>query len=217
MAIFEDRTDAGKKLAKQLTEYKDKKDVIVLGLPRGGVPVAYEVAKTLHAPLDVFIVRKLGVPGQPELAMGALASGGVRVMNDNVIRQSGVSEKQIEEIVEQERQILKEREEIYRQTRPNVEIAGKTVLLVDDGLATGASMRAAVSALQELNPEKIIIAVPTAPADTCEDFKSQVDQVVCLRNPSPFWGVGGSYQNFSQTSNEEVRELLERSEKELSE
>ena len=214
MANFIDRTDAGKKLAEKLLEYKDKTNVIVLGLPRGGVPVAFEVAEAIDAPLDVFIVRKLGVPGQPELAMGAIASGGIRVMNENVVRRSGVSEQQIEEIAEKELQELKEREEIYRGARPDIEISGKTVLLVDDGLATGASMRAAVSALKELDPEKIVVAVPTAPADTCKEFESLVDDVICLRTPSPFWGVGGSYQNFSQTTNEEVRELLARSEDE---
>jgi len=214
MANFIDRTDAGKKLAEKLNKYKDKKGVIVLGLPRGGVPVAFEVAEAIDAPLDVFIVRKLGVPGQPELAMGAIASGGIRVMNENVVRRSGVSEQQIEEIAEKELQELKEREEIYRGARPDIEISGKTVLLVDDGLATGASMRAAVSALKELDPEKIVVAVPTAPADTCKEFESIVDDVICLRTPSPFWGVGGSYQNFSQTTNEEVRDFLERSENE---
>ena len=212
MANFIDRTDAGKKLAEKLLEYKDKSNVLVLGLPRGGVPVAFEVAEAIDAPLDVFIVRKLGVPGQPELAMGAIASGGIRVMNENVVRRSGVSEQQIEEIAEKELQELKEREEIYRGARPDIEISGKTVLLVDDGLATGASMRAAVSALKELDPEKIVVAVPTAPADTCNEFDSLVDEVICLRTPSPFWGVGGSYQNFSQTTNEDVREFLARSE-----
>ncbi len=212
MAIFKDRKDAGKQLAERLIEYKNRDDVIVLGLPRGGVPVAYEVAKTLRAPLDVFLVRKLGLPGQPELAMGAIASGGVKFMNEEILQRSGISDQQIEEILQNERKALQEREEIYRGARPDIEIAGKTVLLVDDGLATGASMRAAISALKELEPEKIIVAVPTAPADTCQEFESHADEVVCLHTPSPFWGVGGSYQNFSQTSNTEVRGLLEKAE-----
>ena len=212
MDRFLDRSDAGKKLAEKLKNYQNGKDLIVLGLPRGGIPVAYEVAKALKAPLDVFLVRKLGLPNQPELAMGAIASGGVRVMNENVVRRSGVSEQQVEEIVNEEQKKLQEREEIYRGARPEIGIHGKTVLLVDDGLATGASMQAAVSALKEFDPEKIVVAVPTAPRDTCQEFESLVDEVVCLRTPSPFWGVGGSCQNFSQTSNEEVRELLEKSE-----
>ena len=212
MDRFLDRSDAGKKLAEKLKNYQNGKDLIVLGLPRGGIPVAYEVAKAFKAPLDVFLVRKLGLPNQPELAMGAIASGGVRVMNENVVRRSGVSEQQVEEIVNEEQKKLQEREEIYRGARPEIGIHGKTVLLVDDGLATGASMQAAVSALKEFDPEKIVVAVPTAPRDTCQEFESLVDEVVCLRTPSPFWGVGGSYQNFSQTSNEEVRELLEKSE-----
>ena len=213
MAVFSDRRDAGKKLAEKLKKYEDDKSVIVLGLPRGGVPVAYEVAKALDATLDVFLVRKLGLPNQPELAMGAIASGGVRVMNENVIRRSGVSDQRVEEIVEDEQKKLKEQEEIFRGARPEIDITGKTVVLVDDGLATGASMRAAVSAIKELHPEKVVVAVPTAPEDTCQEFESLVDKFVCLRTPYPFWGVGGSYQNFSQTSDEEVRELLKKSQK----
>jgi len=211
MALFKNRTEAGEKLAAELSEVKGRKDVIVLGLPRGGVPVAFHVSKALDAPLDVFVVRKLGVPSQPELAMGAIASGSVRVMNENVVRRAGVSQDDIDEIVKKEREKLQQREEIYRGARPDIEVKGKTVILVDDGLATGASMHAAVSALKELDPGKIIVAVPTAPADTCQEIKSLVDEIVCLRTPSPFWGVGGSYQNFSQTTNDEVRNLLERS------
>ena len=208
MAIFKDRRDAGKQLAKELSDFKGQDDAIVLGLPRGGVPVAFEVAKALNLPLDVFIVRKLGVPGQPELAMGAIASGGIQVLNDSVVRRAGISESQIEDVAQQEKEELKQREKAYRGARPNIDLQGKTVLLVDDGLATGASMRAAISALREHNPDKIILAVPTAPTDTCQEFKPEVDQIICLRTPTPFWGVGGSYQNFSQTTNEEVRELL---------
>lgn len=208
MAIFKDRRDAGKQLAKELVKYKGQDDAIVLGLPRGGVPVAFEVAESLKLPLDVFIVRKLGVPGQPELAMGAIASGGIQVLNDSVVRRAGISESQIDDVAQQEREELKKREKAYRGARPDIDLQGKTVLLVDDGLATGASMRAAISALREHNPDKIIVAVPTAPPDTCQEFEPDVDQIICLRTPTPFWGVGGSYQNFSQTTNEEVRELL---------
>jgi len=211
MAIFTDRSDAGKQLAKELSKFKGQDDVIVLGLPRGGVPVAFEVAEALKLPLDVFIVRKLGVPGQSELAMGAIASGDIQVLNDSVVRRAGISDAQIEEVAEQEKEELKKREKAYRGARPDINLQGKTVLLVDDGLATGASMRAAISALREHNPDKIIVAVPTAPPDTCQEFEPEVDQIICLRTPSPFWGVGGSYQNFSQTTNEEVRNLLNRS------
>lgn len=212
MALFKNRREAGRELAKELKEYKGQEGLIVLGLVRGGVPVAYEVAQALKCPLDVFVVRKLGVPGQPELAMGAIASGDVQVINDSIVRRSGISEQQIEDVVEEEKKKLKEREKTYRGVRPNIEIKNKIVLLVDDGLATGASMRAAVSALKELQPEKIIVAVPTAPQDTCQEFKSLVDEVVCLHTPSPFWGVGGSYENFSQTTNGEVREYLSQAE-----
>jgi len=212
MAYFTNRRQAGRKLAGELQKYKGRDNVVVLGLPRGGVPVAYEVAEELEAYLDVFVVRKLGVPTHPELAMGAIASGGVKVTNDNVIQQTGVSEEQIDDVVREEKQELEEREKLYRGSRPEIDLEGKTVILVDDGMATGASMRAAVNALKEHNPQKIIIAVPTAPKDSCEVFRSIVDEMVCLQTPTPFWGVGGSYQDFSQTTNQEVRELLEKSE-----
>lgn len=212
MAIFTDRKQAGKKLAKKLHEYKDTEDVVVLGLPRGGVPVAYEVAKELDAHLDVFIVRKLGVPSHPELAMGAIASGGIKVTNENVIHQAGVTEEQIEEVVREEKRELKNRERLFRGARPDLKLKGKTVILVDDGLATGASMRAALQALKEHDPAKIVVAIPTGPEDTCKEFKTKVDEMICLETPTPFWGVGGSYRDFSQTTNQEVRELLEKSE-----
>lgn len=212
MAYFTNRRQAGRKLAGELQKYKGRDNVIVLGLPRGGVPVAYEVAEALEAHLDVFVVRKLGVPTHPELAMGAIASGGVKVTNDNVIQQAGVSEEQIEDVVREEKQELEEREKLYRGSRPDIDLEGKTVILVDDGMATGASMRAALKALKKHNPKKVIIAVPTAPKDSCEEFRSKVDEMICLQTPTPFWGVGGSYQDFSQTTNQEVRELLEKSE-----
>ena len=209
MAAFTDRREAGQELAQELSGYAGRDDVVVLGLPRGGVPVAFEVAKALKATLDVFVVRKLGAPQNPELAMGAIASGGVRVMNEDVVGRMGISQETIERVADKERGKLEKREEVYRGARPGVELEGKTVLLVDDGLATGATMRAAVSALREHEPERIVVAVPTAPAETCADFEDEADAVVCLTTPRPFFGVGGAYDVFSQTSNEEVRELLE--------
>jgi len=211
MAQFADREEAGQRLAQELSRYEDRDDVVVLGLPRGGVPVAFEVAKALKASLDVFVVRKLGVPANPELAMGAIASDGARVMNEGVVRRMNVSEEAIERVAEKERKKLKEREEVYRGARPAVELSGKQVILVDDGLATGATMRAAVLALRQSDPERIVVAVPTTPPDTCAEFKDLVDEVVCLTQPKPFFGVGGAYRDFSQTTNGEVRSLLERS------
>ncbi len=212
MTQFADRREAGQQLAEALSAYAGREDLVVLGLPRGGVPVAFEVARALHAPLDVFVVRKLGVPGNPELAMGAIASGGVGVLNRGVVRRMGISDDAIERVAEEERQKLEERERIYRGARPDVDPQGKTVLLVDDGLATGATMRAAVNALREHEPQEIVVAVPTAPPDTCSDFEDVADEVVCVTTPRPFFGVGGAYQDFSQTTNEEVRDLLERAE-----
>lgn len=208
--MFKDRRDAGQKLARELSEYANQEDVIVLGLPRGGVPVAFEVAKALKAPLDVFVVRKLGAPGNPELAMGAIASGGVRVMNEGLVDRLAISDASIEEAVGKEREKLQRREEIYRGARPETELGGKTVILIDDGLATGATMRAAVSALREHNPEKIIVAVPAGPPETCAEFEEIVDESICLKTPRPFLGVGGAYRDFSQTTNEQVRDFLER-------
>jgi len=208
--MFENRREAGQQLAQELSGYADREDVIVLGLPRGGVPVAFEVAKALGAPLDVFVVRKLGFPGNPELAMGAIASGDVRVMNQNVVRTIGVSDKAIERVIKEEREKLKEREEIYRGARPRVDLEGKTVLLIDDGLATGATMRAAVRALRQHNPEKIVVAVPTAPPETCAEFKKIVDEIICVTTPRMFMGVGGAYRDFSQTTNQQVRDMLEK-------
>ncbi len=208
--MFKNRKEAGQQLAQELSEYAGREDVVVLGLPRGGVPVAFEVAKALEAPLDVFVVRKLGLPGRPELAMGAIASGDVRVMNDDVLRMSDVSDEMIENVIEKERDKLKEREVTYRGARPGIDLEDKTVLLMDDGLATGATMRAAVSALREHNPKKIVAAVPTSPAETCSELEEMVDAIVCLTTPRVFMGVGGAYRDFSQTTNQEVRELLEK-------
>jgi predicted phosphoribosyltransferase len=208
MAIFRDRRDAGQELAKKLAAYVGRKDVIVLGLPRGGVVVAYEVARALGAPLDVFLVRKLGAPGNEELAMGAIASGGVRVLNQDVVRGLGVTPGVIDRVVAREQQVLEQREQAYRGDRPPPDVQGRTVILVDDGLATGASMRAAIMALRTRGPARIVVAVPTAPPETCAEFQVEVDEIVCIHTPWQFFGVGGSYQDFRQTTDEEVRSLL---------
>ncbi|MCW2864226.1 MAG: Erythromycin esterase [Actinoallomurus sp.] len=195
-------------LAGLLEHYRGHDDVVVLGLPRGGVPVAYEVATALDAPLDVFLVRKLGVPGHEELAMGAIASGGVIVLNEDVVTGIGISTDAIREVAEKESRELARREQAYREGRPMPELTGKTVILVDDGLATGSSMRAAILALRRLEPARIVVAVPAAPSSTCEELRLQVDEVVCATTPSPFFAVGRSYWDFTQTTDEEVRDLL---------
>ena len=208
MAIFIDRRDAGKRLAQKLEEYAGREDVLVLGLPRGGVPVAYEVAKELNAPLDVFMVRKLGLPGHEELAMGAIASGGVRVLNEDVVIALDIPDSVIEAVSSREQEELERRERAYRGNRPRPQVEGKTVILIDDGLATGSSMRAAVAGVKTQNPAHVIVAVPAAAPETCEEFEDEVDEIICLAKPQPFYGVGLWYENFSQTSDEEVRELL---------
>jgi predicted phosphoribosyltransferase len=206
--MFRDRREAGQILAAMLHEYRDRPDVLVLALPRGGVPVALEVATTLGAPLDVFVVRKLGVPWHRELAMGAIASGGVRVVNEDVVRTLGITDDIIEEVAETETHELERREVAYRDGRPRPEIRGKVVILVDDGLATGSTMRAAVEAVQRLEPKRVIVAVPVGALDTCRELKEHADDVVCVQTPEPFYGVGTWYEDFSQTTDEEVRELL---------
>jgi predicted phosphoribosyltransferase len=208
-ALFLNRRDAGRKLAAKLKAYAGRGDVIVLGLPRGGVPVAFEVAKALGAPLDVFLVRKLGTPGQEELAMGAIASGGTRVMNEDLVARLGISEKEIAGIEASERTELERRERTYRGGRPPLDVKGCTAILVDDGLATGASMRAAVQALKKLGPARIVVAVPTAPPDTCLEFRGEVDEIVCAETPEPYWSVGSWYEDFRQTTDEEVSQFLE--------
>lgn len=208
--LFRNRFDAGRQLAEKLAHYADRDDVLVLALPRGGVPVGYEVAEALAAPLDVFLVRKLGVPGQEELAMGAIASGGVRVLNEPVVRMLGLSEEEIARVEVGERWELDRREREYRAGRPPLDLRGKIVILVDDGLATGSSMRAAITALRRLGPARIIVAVPVGARETCAEFEREADEAICASEPEPFHAVGIWYDDFAQTSDEEVRELLAR-------
>ena len=209
MQRFRDRAEAGRELGERLAErYAGRPDVLVLALPRGGVVVGREVADRLDAPLDVLVVRKLGFPGQSELAMGAIASHGVRVLNEALLEQTGVSEALVEDVVARERVELERRETIYRGDRPAPDVAGKTVLVVDDGLATGSTMLAAVHALRSLRVGRIVVAVPTAPRQTCEALEDVADEVVCLRQPEPFYAVGLSYEDFSEVSDDEVRALL---------
>ncbi len=205
---FSNRAEAGRQLAEKLDKYAGRKDVIVLGLPRGGVPVAYEVAKRLRAPLDVFIVRKLGVPGFEELAAGAIASGGVRVLNEEVMRAIPYAEEAIEAVTARETTELERRERIYREGRPPLELRDRIAILVDDGLATGATMRAAVKALRQSGAAKIVVAVPVGPPDTCREIEQEADETICLSTPPFFQAVGQYYEDFSQTSDEDVRELL---------
>jgi putative phosphoribosyl transferase len=209
---FRDRIEAGQLLAEQLTSYANRSDVIVLALPRGGVPVAFEVAKALKAPLDVLIVRKLGLPSQPELAMGAIASGGVRVLNEELMRYHPIPAKVIESVAAREQEELERREKLYRSDRPAPEVEGKTVILVDDGIATGTTMRSAVEALKKRRAASVVIAVPVAPESVCEEFQRLKDHVVftCLATPEPFFAVGLWYEDFAQTTDEEVHELLKR-------
>ena len=210
--VFRDRRHAGRVLAQILAGYANRSDVIVLALPRGGVPVAYEVAKALHAPLDVFVVRKLGVPGHEEYAMGAIASGGARVLNDEVVRRLGIPDAAVDAVTRYEQGELERRERLYRAGRPLPDLRGRTVIVVDDGLATGSTMLAAVRALRAQQPARIVVAVPTAAAETCAQLRSEADEVVCATTPEPFRAVGTWYDDFSQTSDEEVRELLARAE-----
>jgi putative phosphoribosyl transferase len=208
--IFRDRAEAGRMLAAKLARYANRADVVVLALPRGGVPVAYEVARHLHAPLDVFLVRKLGLPGHEELAMGAIATGGVRVLNEDVVRALGIPEDIIESVASKEQQELERRERIYRGNRPPVDLRDRIIILVDDGLATGSSMRAAVAALRQQGPGRIVIVVPIGALQTCRELREEADEVVCLYTPEPFHAVGLWYENFSQTTDQEVHDLLER-------
>jgi putative phosphoribosyl transferase len=209
MAVrYRDRTDAGQQLATKLLEYAHRPDVIVLALPRGGVPVAYEVAQALGAPLDVFVVRKLGLPSHPEFAMGAIASGGVRVLDQTIVRHFGVSAAEVEAVTAAEQRELERREQRYRENRPFPDVRGKTVILVDDGLATGATMAAAAKALLAERPAKLVVAVPVAAPETCDAFRALVDEIVCGATPEPFHAVGLWYDDFSQTTDDEVHDLL---------
>lgn len=212
--LFDDRAEAGRVLAQELRQYADRDDVIVLALPRGGVPVGFEVARALHAPLDVFVVRKLGVPGHEELAMGAIASGGVLVTEPDVIYELAIPQDVVVDVAAREEQERLRREREYRGDRPEPEVLGRTVILVDDGLATGSTMRAAVAALRKLQPARIVVAVPVGAPATCADLTQQADDVVCARAPEPFRAVGEWYLEFPQTSDAEVRELLSRAEQE---
>ena len=211
---FRDRRDAGRRLAEKLTAEVALKNPLVLALPRGGVPVAYEVAAALDAPLEVFLVRKLGVPGHEELAMGAIASGGVQVLNPDVVDHLGIPDSAIQAVVKEEQAELARREREYRRGRPAPDVGGRDVVLVDDGLATGSTMRAAATALRRMGPSRVVVAVPVASPETCQEFRAEVDEIVCAITPEPMQAVGLWYEDFSQTTDEEVQELLERAERE---
>src|SRR3954447_3535542 len=212
-APFKNRIDAGRQVAERLGAYGHQRDMLVLGLPRGGVPVAYEVAEVLDAPLDVFLVRKLGVPGHEELAMGAIASGGIRVLNEDLVGELRISEREVEAVAVPERDELSRRERLYRGTRAAPDVRGKTVILVDDGLTTGSTMRAAAEAIRLQQPARIVAAVPVAAPSVCARMRDVVDEVVCVVTPEPFYAVGAWYEDFRPTSDQEVRDLLERAEK----
>jgi len=207
---FRDRVEAGELLAEGLSHYRDRDDVIVLALPRGGVPVAAEIARRLHVPFDVFVVRKLGVPGHEELAMGAIASGGVRLVNDDVVGPLGIPANVIDAVARREQIELERREELYRGTRAPIGLVGRTVILVDDGVATGSTMRAAVQAVRQQGPAQVIVAVPVGAPETCATLAREADDVVCVRTPDPFVAVGLWYRDFTPTSDHEVRALLGR-------
>jgi putative phosphoribosyl transferase len=209
-ARFRDRREAGRQLAEALAGYAGRPGVLVLALPRGGVPVGYEVAQALHAPLDVMLVRKLGVPGHEELAMGAIASGGVRIVSKDVVSTLGIAEREIAAVAAAEEEELARRERAYRDALPPPDVKGRSVILVDDGLATGSTMRAAAAALRAQGAKHLVVAVPVAPPETCEALRTEVDEVVCALEPEPFLAVGLWYEDFSQTTDDEVRELLHR-------
>lgn len=205
---FRDRSEAGRVLAEKLRHYAGREGVLVLALPRGGVPVAYEVAAALDAPLDVFLVRKLGLPGHQEFAMGAVAAGGAMILDQTVLDQLRISSEDVAQVVEREKAELARRERLYRDARPPPEVRDRTVILVDDGLATGATMRVAAAAVRRRAPQRLVIAVPVAAGETCQELRAEADEVVCARTPAPFYAVGAWYEDFRQTTDEEVRRLL---------
>jgi predicted phosphoribosyltransferase len=207
---FRDRSEAGRLLARSLQRFKSRPDVLVLALPRGGVPVAYEVALNLKAPLDVFVVRKLGVPGRKELAMGAIATGGIRALNESVIRLLNIPQTVIEAVATSEGEELQRRERLYRGGKPPLDVKSKTIILIDDGLATGSTMKAAIAALRRQNPARIIVAVPLAPPETCRELEDDADEVVCPVMPEPFYAIGEWYESFEQTTDSEVSDLIRR-------
>lgn len=212
---FRNREQAGRALAERLTSYANRSDIVVLALPRGGLPVGAEVAAALRAPLDVFVVRKLGTPGQPELAMGAIASGGVRVLNEDVLQVLNVTSDAIDHVAAVEQRELERRERLYRAGRPFPSIADQVVILVDDGLATGSTMRAALKAVRQHRPSKVAVAVPAGAAETCEDFRHEADEVVCVIAPRAFNAVGAWYEEFPQISDDEARDILDKASREL--
>lgn|SRR5208282_5842361 len=206
--VFRDRQEAGRKLAERLRAYANRNDVVVLGIPRGGVPVAFEVARALRAPLDIFLSRKLGVPGQEELAFGAIATGGTRVLDREIVEAVGISEEQIEQITAKVKKELERRENLYRGAQPPLRVEGLTVLLIDDGIATGSSMRAAIKALRQMKPARVVVAVPVAPQSTCSRLAPEVDELICVHTPKDFYAIGQFYEDFSQVADEEVTALL---------
>ena len=209
METFKNRREAGQRLARRLEQYAGREDLLVLALPRGGVPVAYEIARSLRAPLDVLVVRKLGVPGHEELAMGAIAGGGIRILHDGVIHDVGLPSAVVDQVTHDEERELLRREEVYRGSRPALPVDGRVVILVDDGLAAGSTMRAAIAAIRRRRPASLIVAVPVAAPETCEELRQEADEIYCDMTPAVFFGVGQWYEDFSQTTDEEVRSLLE--------
>jgi putative phosphoribosyl transferase len=209
--LFEDRLDAGRRLAQRLQEFANRDDILVLALPRGGVPVGFEVSRALHAPLDIFVVRKLGVPGYEEFAMGAVASGGFHILNPDAVNGLNVLPEQIDSILVRESRELERREQLYRGNRPPLDVCGKAIIVVDDGLATGSTMRAAVLALRQRNPSRIVVAVPVSALSTCRDLEKEAEDVVCLYTPFNFHAVGQWYRKFAQTTDAEVHDFLNRS------